>query len=30
MARDLTKLFRDASQLTEAERAELAGRLLIC
>jgi putative addiction module component (TIGR02574 family) len=28
MARDLTELFREASQLPEAERADLAGRLL--
>jgi len=28
MARDLTELFREASELPEAERAELAGRLL--
>ena len=28
MARDLTELFQEASQLPEAERAELAGRLL--
>ena len=28
MARDLTELFHEASQLSEAERAELAGRLL--
>lgn len=28
MTRDLTELFREASELSEAERAELAGRLL--
>ncbi len=28
MARDLTELFHEASQLPESERAELAGRLL--
>jgi putative addiction module component (TIGR02574 family) len=28
MARDLTALFQEASELSEAERAELAGRLL--
>lgn len=28
MARDLTELYHEASQLPEAERAELAGRLL--
>ena len=28
MARDVTELFREASQLPEADRAELAGRLL--
>lgn len=28
MARDLAELFREASQLPETERAELAGRLL--
>jgi putative addiction module component (TIGR02574 family) len=28
MARDVTELFREASQLPESERADLAGRLL--
>jgi putative addiction module component (TIGR02574 family) len=28
MARDLTELFQEASELPETERAELAGRLL--
>jgi putative addiction module component (TIGR02574 family) len=28
MARDVMELFREASQLPEAQRAELAGRLL--
>ena len=28
MARDVTELLREASQLPEADRAELAGRLL--
>jgi putative addiction module component (TIGR02574 family) len=28
MARDVTELFREASELPEADRAELAGRLL--
>jgi len=28
MARDVAELFREASQLPEADRAELAGRLL--
>ena len=28
MARDVMELFREASQLPEAERADLAGRLL--
>jgi len=28
MARDIAELLREASQLSEAERAELAGRLL--
>jgi putative addiction module component (TIGR02574 family) len=28
MARDVTELFREAAELPESERAELAGRLL--